>query len=375
MSAISFERSETDGLVSIVIPTHRGERFIGDTLASIGHQTYPHWEVIVVEDGSCGPTEKIVKSFARRYPKHRVEYSRSDRNYGTAHTRNLAFAKAGGQFVALLDSDDRWFPDHLTRSVKELQTSGKDIAYSTVLMIEDGTDRILGVWGPSTDELADFPQSLQGRSFVTPSATVMRRTVLADVGAWNTQLRYCEDFEFWLRCIAVGKQFHCVGGCHCLYRKNHEGATTQKMCGTLEEVAMVTEQFIDTPRLRPKTCRKHASKAYALAARFHAKADPLHDRSADRSRAPWLMLKAWRLRQKRVGYLLEGAAYYVGQLLHRPIEQMPTPCPPVVRKHELSQRRAAAATGRSREAAARMANYARKREAKHGSEVKLQCNS
>jgi GT2 family glycosyltransferase len=306
MQSIMFERESTPGLVSVVIPTRRGERFIGETLATIGSQTYPHWEVIVVEDGSVGPTEKIVAEFARKHRPHRIEYARNDRSYGAAHSRNVAFAKSQGEFVALLDCDDRWLPGHLEASVRALRETGQDIVYSTVVMVQDGSDRVLGLWGPHDGELNDFPQSLFARSFVTPSATVLRRQVLADVGPWSTTHRYCEDFDFWLRCVAAGKTFHCMGGCYCLYRKNHVGATTQKLCGTLEEVAITTEHYMNMPGMRPKTSRKYAAKAFLLAAQFHRTADPACDPSADRQRAGSLMLRGWRLRPKRLKYLFAG---------------------------------------------------------------------
>jgi glycosyltransferase involved in cell wall biosynthesis len=308
MDAIEFQRRETPGLVSIIIPTHRAERFIGATLESIGRQTYRQWEVIVVEDGEPSATRGIVAKFSRGHRWRRVDYSCNGQNRGAGATRNTAFAKAGGQYIALLDSDDRWTPDHLETKVQALQESGKDIAYSTTLMVEDGTDLVLGAWGPSAGELRDFPQSLFARSFVTPSASVLRRQVIADVGAWSTTHRYCEDFDFWLRCVQAGKTFQYVGGCHCLYRKNHAGATTQRLCGTLEEVAETTEHYMtmQAPGVREKTCRRYAAKAFSLAARFHRTANPKFDPSADKSRAAMLMLRSWRIQPKRVGNLLRG---------------------------------------------------------------------
>jgi hypothetical protein len=304
---IQFEKKATKGLVSVIIPTYRKERFIGDTLATIGHQSYKNWEVIVVEDGSENGSEPIVRQFAKKHRWHRVAYYRNERNLGAAQTRNIAFTKARGEYIALLDSDDRWLPEHLARSVHGLEKSGKDIVYSTVLMVEDQTEMPLGTWGPLHHELAEFPHSLFARSYITPSATVMRRQVIADVGEWDTSLKYCEDYCFWLQCIAAGKTFQHIGGCYCLYRKNHAGATTQRLCGTLEEVARVTERFINTPGLREKTIRRFASEAYLLVARMHLTANPSVDPSADPSRTGPLLLEAWRLRKKRVGHLAEGS--------------------------------------------------------------------
>jgi glycosyltransferase involved in cell wall biosynthesis len=317
LQSITFEADETAGLVSIVIPAHRSERFIGETLAAVAQQTYRRWEVLVVEDGSADGTEKIVRSFARRHPWHRVVFSRNERNQGPAHTRNTAFAKAHGQYIAMLDSDDRWLPEHLEVAVNGLETSGKDIAYSSALILEDQTDMVLGVLVPNVHELANFNQSLVARNLVPTSASVMRRKVVADVGPWNIDLRHCDDFEFWLRCAMMAKQFHFIGGCRCIYRKNHAGAVTQRWCSTWEESAMLTERFMDLPGTRPRTSRKWSSNSYELAARLHAGTDPTKDSSADRSRAPKLLWKAWRLRPKRVSYLIRAAAIAASESIRR----------------------------------------------------------
>lgn len=314
---ISFESEAKSALVSVIIPTRNGKRFISQSLASVARQTYTNWEVIVVEDGSDDGTNQLVREFSRKHRWRRVDYSRNNRSCGAAHTRNVAFRKARGEFVALLDVDDRWLPDHLQATTAALATSGKDIAYSSSIMIEDQTDLLLGVWGPTAGEVANLPHSLFGRSFVTPSATVLRRQVLADVGPWDTYLRYCEDFAFWLRCLGAGKTFQYVPGCHCLYRKNHQGATTQRLCGTLEEVAEVTERYMNMPGMRHKTCRRYAAKAFYMAAQFHLKQDPRRDPSADPSRTASLLLHAWRLRRTHVDWLWQGCQQSVANLFRR----------------------------------------------------------
>lgn len=317
MAAFKFERNESKGLVSVVMPTYRAERYVGEALDAVGCQTFPHWELIVVEDGSDDGTRAIVEDFARKHPGRHVEYLRNPQNRGCGYTRNLTFARAGGEFLALLDADDRWLPDYLTAMVDALRSSGKDVAYSSTLMIEDETDLPLGVWGPGANDLADFPQSLFGRSFLTPSATVLRRSVVADVGSWDAELHYCDDFSYWLRCVAAGKQFQHVGGCHCLYRKNHPTATTRRLCATLEEVATVAEQYVDMPFMRPRECRRYASNSYWLAARMHATSDPGFDPSADASRAPRLWFKAWQLWPRRVDYLLRSGLLGAVEMVRR----------------------------------------------------------
>lgn len=314
MSEIVFEADPVPGLVSIVIPARNAEKYVGATLASVGSQTYRNWELVLVEDGSVGPTESIVADFAKSHA-NRVRYSRNDRSYGAGGTRNIAFAKAAGEFIALLDSDDRWLPNHLADSVSALMSSGADIAYSTVQMVDDGTDQEIGVWGPTAEELQTFPHSLLGRNFVTPSATVLRRQVLADVGPWSTTHLYCEDYDYWLRCIVAQKSFQHIEGTRCLYRKNHQGATTQKLSGVLEEVAMTTEQYMHLPDADSSMCRSYAIEAYRVAAKFHRTSDPSMDPSAAPARAGRILLRGWRLEPHRIGLLFEGLRVHVAENL------------------------------------------------------------
>jgi glycosyltransferase involved in cell wall biosynthesis len=308
MTVFDFNHPAITGLVSIVMPTHRRERLIGATLESIGRQEYDQWELIVVEDGSVGPTEEIVAAFASRHPDHRVRYIRNEKNRGAGYSRNTGFAESTGEFIALLDSDDRWLPDHLTVSVEALCSGRYDIVYSTVLMVADGSDQVLGIWGPEDGELTNFPQSLFGRNFVTPSASVMRRSVVGEIGPWSTTHGYCEDYDFWLRCATAGKTFHCVGGCHCLYRKNHPGATTERLCGMSQEVAETAERYMHVrrPGIRPSARQRHVARAFQRAARFHAERDPQQDASADPASAGALFLNAWRLQPKRLNCLVRG---------------------------------------------------------------------
>jgi hypothetical protein len=186
---------------------------------------------------------------------------------------------------------------------KALNTTSKDIAYCSVVMIEDTTDLLIGAWGPTGEDIMNFPRGLLSRNFINPSATLLRRSVLADVGKWNTERRLCEDLEFWLRCACAHKTFQYVGGVRCLYRRNHAEAATNKMCAVQEAHAAVVEQFLDLPGSSRNTCRKFVSRSYLRAAEFHIACKPSYDPSADRNRAPRLLLRAWYFRRSHVEYL------------------------------------------------------------------------
>jgi glycosyltransferase involved in cell wall biosynthesis len=333
MSAVNYSQDATPGLVTVVIPAYRADDCIGEALAAVDRQTYANWEVIVVEDASRGTTQAIVENFAGQHPQHRVVYFRNENNSGPSHTRNVAFQQARGEFIALLDADDSWFQTHLAATLKALREQQVDLAYSSVVMIEDGSDFLLGLWGPQQDDVDDFPHGLFKRNFITPSATVLRRSVIADVGLWATNLRLCEDLDYWLRCLTEGKKFGYVGGCHVLYRQNRPEAATRNRCALQEAFAGVVERYPNLPGTRKRTCRNLASKAWASAARGHYQSDRRKDPSANPAKTPSLLLKAWKLRPKRVDHLIRaGVLSLLGGKREPSSAALPSPTPTEVRK-------------------------------------------
>lgn len=312
-------------LVSIIIPAHEARNYIADTLASVARQTHPDWEVIVVEDGSQDDCEDIVRSFARRCRQHRVQYLRHERCQGVSAARNTALAAARGRYIGLLDADDRWLPNHLRASIDVLQAGSTDIAFSTAVLVEDGTDTPIGIWGPGPTDMLTFPQSLLGRCFIVPSTVVMRRDVFRLVAPFDTSLTHAEDFDFWLRCSGANMAFTHVGGIHCLYRKNHAGAATRMASKTVTAMARQGIKHLDSavPVAARPQARKLLAMTFALAARLHASGDRHVDPSADPRQAAALAWQAWRLRPSRPR-LLWLALWHGASARRRRAEAIPT---------------------------------------------------
>jgi glycosyltransferase involved in cell wall biosynthesis len=93
--------------VSVIVPVYNGERFLAEAIDSILAQTYPSYEIIVVDDGSTDRTHAI----AELYPSVKYLFQA---NAGTAAARNRGIEIARGEFLAFLDADDLWLPDKLS---------------------------------------------------------------------------------------------------------------------------------------------------------------------------------------------------------------------------------------------------------------------
>jgi glycosyltransferase involved in cell wall biosynthesis/SAM-dependent methyltransferase len=113
-------------LVSVVVIFLNGERFLDEAIRSVITQTYPHWELLLVDDGSVDGSSAIARGYAEREP-HRVRYLEhpGHRNQGMSASRNLGLQHAQGEYLALLDADDEWLPQKLERQVAILEAHPK----------------------------------------------------------------------------------------------------------------------------------------------------------------------------------------------------------------------------------------------------------
>jgi glycosyltransferase involved in cell wall biosynthesis len=109
---------EIEGLVSISIPFYNSERFLAETIESVLAQTYMHWELLLVDDGSADNSTAIALKCAEDY-NGRIRYLEhaDHRNFGLTRTRNLGAASSNGEYLAFLDSDDVWHPCKLEQQV------------------------------------------------------------------------------------------------------------------------------------------------------------------------------------------------------------------------------------------------------------------
>jgi len=133
-------------LVSIIMPSYNTAEYIAEAIESVLAQTYPCWELIVVDDCSTDSTDEIVIPYLK---DSRIKYSKSRRNRGAAVARNYGLRKAKGRWVAFLDSDDLWQKNKLERQVAFMEKNGYAFSYTNYGEI-DGQSRRTGklVSGP-----------------------------------------------------------------------------------------------------------------------------------------------------------------------------------------------------------------------------------
>ncbi len=233
-----MSRIQTRPLVSVIIPAYNADYFIGRTLNSVLGQTYPHFEVIVVDDGSRDRTAEIVRSFTRQDP--RIQLIQQSQQ-GVSAARNLGIARSQGLYIAPLDADDIWYPQKLEKQVDRLEASDLSVglvyAWSSYIDIEG---KIVGKYPAAQlcQPEGEVLIALVFSNFVdNGSNPLIRRSCLERIGGYrshlqNQKLDYCEDWDLYLR-IAEHYRFGLVPEYLIGYRQSLTSATSN--CPKIEQ--------------------------------------------------------------------------------------------------------------------------------------------
>lgn len=252
--------------VSICIPAYRADKYLEQALRSVAEQTFSDWELIVTEDGSKDRSEDIVRAFAATV-KQRVVYNRHEVNQGLPATRNTGITAAQGEWIAFLDADDFWSPDHLALLVARSSEGPCDLVFSGTLWFEDGTGKVLSESSPTAQDLENLPVALYtGKLSVLPSSVMVRRRCFEEYGPVSSEFPRVNDTEYWLRVLRNGGQIAYSGGVTCRYRK-HPNAMSQRVADMLEESAHLCERYADWGAIPRVLTRTRPSSLYRWAAR------------------------------------------------------------------------------------------------------------
>ncbi len=127
-----------NNLVSIITPSYNSEKFIANTIASVLAQTYTFWEMIIVDDCSTDNSVKIINSFKDK----RIKLITLKENSGAAVARNKAIAKAKGNFIAFLDSDDFWYPNKLEVQINFMVKNNYKLTYTSYQQVDENATPI-----------------------------------------------------------------------------------------------------------------------------------------------------------------------------------------------------------------------------------------
>jgi glycosyltransferase involved in cell wall biosynthesis len=254
-------------LVSIITPTYNAEKFIGKALESVQGQTYANWEWIIVNDGGTDDTGKLVADFARKVPQS-IQFIEHSKSLGPSAARNTAMNAAKGDYIAFLDADDYWTPEHLENAVGILTGGLADLAYAGACVFRETPAGEIEKLPIDTIQVTNPAKDLFTRNFANPSGVVITRRLRDKVGDFDVTLIGVEDWDYWIRAATQGFKLIGTGKTTYYYRKtgNSLSSVSARMaegsariyekhwrCGILPEAEIVA---------KARDCHYAAGKLY-----------------------------------------------------------------------------------------------------------------
>lgn len=182
-------------LVSVLLASRNGARYLPDALRGLLDQTYRPVEIVAVDDGSEDETASLLDAFAAIHP--RVVRLRSG-GVGPGAARDLAFRASSGPLIAIHDDDDVSRPDRFERQVAAFLERPQLGVLGTAADVIDERGRRQGAYPVPLDPSAIRRTLKRAPPFVNGSV-VMRRSAYEAAGGFRPEFRSSEDFDLWLR--------------------------------------------------------------------------------------------------------------------------------------------------------------------------------
>lgn len=216
-------------LISIIVPSYNYGHFVNQALESLQAQTYQKWECVVVDDGSTDDTGQVVAYYSES--DSRIKYMYQS-NQGLAAARNIGLRNTTGKYIQFLDADDMLESEKFEHQVGYLEQHPTiDIVYGSVryFTTENITERLYTMWGENapwmpevSSRSANVLTALTHGNIMVVNAPLVRRTAANAVGLFDGTVKGIEDWDYWIRCAAQGKQFQYLNieGTHALVRSH-----------------------------------------------------------------------------------------------------------------------------------------------------------
>jgi len=207
-------------LVSVVMPARDGERYIVEAIESVINQTYIHWELLIVNDGSCDGTLDIAQKYAKGNDK--VKVLSVPEPSGVAKARNYGISESRGQYVAFLDADDVWLPMKLEEQINFMKLNKCVLCFSAYEKVDKQSCRIEMIGVPDKVAYSELLKTnVIGCMTGVYDVTYFGRVFMP----LNTKR---EDYAFWLMLLKKVEFAYGINKPLAKYRVHDASATYKK---------------------------------------------------------------------------------------------------------------------------------------------------
>ena len=206
--------------VSVIMPAYNASSYIKEAIESVYRQNVD-WELIIIDDASTDTTESVVQEFLQ---DERIVYIKNEQNMGVAQSRNLGIESAQGEYIAFLDSDDRWTENKLKRQL-ELMRQKDAVLCSTARAL-------MNQQGVLTGKVIDVPNKIDYKTLlygncISLSSAMVRREIALEFPMQQEQLH--EDYIFWLQILKKYKVAYGINEPMLEYRVSEKSKSGNKL--------------------------------------------------------------------------------------------------------------------------------------------------
>lgn len=199
---VHLQAQQEAPFISVIIPCHNGEAFICEAIESVRKQTHPHWELIVVDDGSTDGSSSVVEAYLA---DHRIQLVCHPTTQGTAATKNTGVSAARGEYVAFLDQDDLWTENKLELQINRFLSAREVVGVvCTGMLFVDGDMGVRDIFTGFEDRCReDLLKSLFLKPINSSSIMMVKKSIFSEIGLFNEALIGWDDYEFLFRSVGL----------------------------------------------------------------------------------------------------------------------------------------------------------------------------
>lgn len=191
-------------LISVIMTTHDGRaKMCERAIKSVMEQSYPNFDLWIIDDASQDETQDMVKEYQKQFPN--INYVKFETNFGCdTRGKNVGILKSKGDYIALIDSDNEFKPDHLMALYQEMKRNPKvSVAYGDRMVVSDDEEM-----EPTLGIHSDFDQTLLfQRNYIDTMDVLIKREALLEVGGFDERYKKYVDWNLWIRLTKAGFEF------------------------------------------------------------------------------------------------------------------------------------------------------------------------
>lgn len=202
-------------LVSIIIPCFNAERWVSEAIDACLEQTYPHVEIIVIDDCSTDSSLEIIQSYGDK-----IIWERLPENKGGSYARNRGLTLSKGEYIQFLDADDFILPKKIEIQINFLEKTQADVVYGDWRYQGHQSNGVIFL-----DQIekplmqTDILQSLLENWWTAVASILYRRTIVEKSGGWDENLSAAQDRDFLISVVMSGANIVYQPGCYSIYRR------------------------------------------------------------------------------------------------------------------------------------------------------------